>query len=177
MSMVASSEEGAMYLTKPFDCVRKYVEMIDNVPMGAVANRFGLAFLYKLSSYPQFPLPMIDSKIENYISQFIDAYKPKKTHAYFPIYYTALAYNVLTSQHTRDKVAKFSNRFAPFCVKLLEFFKKDLPSAAHQNILEAFKYMLADKEIFYRDLMVDSRGADTLRIYGSNLHSMFKGRQ
>jgi hypothetical protein len=105
---------GAMYLTKPFDCVRKYVEMIDNVPMGTVANRFGLAFLYKLSSYPQFPLPMIDSKIENYISQFIDAYKPKKTHAYFPIYYTALAYNVLTSQHTRDKVAKFSNRFAPF---------------------------------------------------------------
>lgn len=176
ISMIVASEQGAEYFTKPYDSLRKYVDMLVNVPEMSVAHRFGLAIIHKMSYYSPYPPTLLDCKIDNYIMQFMENYNAKKCHAYFAIFYTALAYNILTSPQTRDKISRFSNRYSPFCVALLEFFKKDLPSAAYQNILETFKYMLADKEIFFRDLMTDSRGLDTLRIYGSNLHSMFKGR-
>lgn len=173
--MIASAEKGIQYLTAPAESVKRYCDFITHVPEMSVAHRFGLAVLYKFSTFKDYASQMLDMKIDNYILEFIDAYNPKKCHSYFPIFYTALAYNLLTNATTREKVSKFTNRYAPFCVKLLEFFKQDLPSAAHQNILEMFKFMLTEKEVYYRDLMIEARAADTLKQYFSSLQSIFKG--
>lgn len=178
ISMMASSQSGLDYLTQNnSDYVRKYLEHITHVPEFSVAHRFALAILYKFSSHKDFALSLLDNKIDTYILDFIQRYGAKQSsHSYFPIFYMALSYNILTSPCTQEKVGKFTTRYAPLSACLLDFFKKDLPSAAHQSILEIFKYLMGPKEVYYRDLLIESRAEETLRVYYSSLHSMFAGR-
>lgn len=176
MSMIASSDTGAKYMIKVDQSLRKYVEFVAQVPQYTVAHRFGLSVLYKLSSDPDNTLPMLDAKVEEQIKSFCEAFDPKKHHSFFPIFFTALAYNIFTSDATREKVGKFISRFGPVMVKLLELFAKDLPSAAHQLILDLFMYLMQTKEVYYRDLIAECRAQDTLRRYYSSLQTMFAGR-
>ena len=67
MSMVASSEIGIEYITKPTEAVRKHMDFITNVPEMSVAHRFGIALLYKYSLHKDFSLILLDNKIDNYI--------------------------------------------------------------------------------------------------------------
>lgn len=178
ISMIASSEAGLDYLTqKNSDYVRKYYEHLTHVPELSVAHRFALAILFKMSSHRDFSLHLLDCKLDNYLMTFMQSYITKKSvHSYFPIFYTALAYNVITSLHTREKISKFTTRYAPLLAELLDFFKRDLPSSAHMNILETFRVLLGPKEVYYRDVLVESRASDTLRLYFSSLQAMFAGR-
>lgn len=176
MSMIASSENGMKYMTKVNESLRKYVEFMGQVPPYTVAHRFGISILYKFSCHPENTLGMLDAKVEEHIKTFCETFDPKKHHSFFAIFYTALAYNIFTSEHTREKVSKFINRFGPVMVKLLEVFTKDLPSAAHQFILDLFMHMMQTKEVYYRDLVAECRALDTLRKYYSSLQSMFAGR-
>lgn len=179
ISMIASSDSGLEYLTqKQTDYVRKYYEHLVHVPELSVAHRFALAVMYKMSSHKDFAVHLLDCKVDNYIRSFIDGYSSKKAvHSYFTIFYTALAYNIITSIHTREKMGKFVTRYAPLMTELLEFFKKDLPSAAHLNILEICRFLLGPKEIYYRDLVVEARVQETLRVYYSSLRTLFAGRE
>lgn len=177
VSMMASSERGVDYLTRSTDSIRKFCEIVFNVPEMSVAHRFGVAILYKLSCHKDLAKDLLENKVDNYILDFMSGYNSTICHSYFPIFYMALSFNLLTSQFSRDKISRFINRYGPFCQKLLSFFKKDLPSAAHQTILETFKYLLYDKEIYYRDLMVECRAVDVLREYYSSVESLFKNRK
>ena len=176
LSMVASAESGVEYLLRPNDAIRSLCSMATNVEVNSVAHRFALAFVHKLSYHGDLPAQLLDNKVDAWVLEFVDRYSPKKTHSFFPIFYTALAYNLLTSPACQDKVSKFVNRFAPFCAKLLGFFKKELPVASYYNILELFKYLMVDKEVYFRDLVIESKAPDTLREYASSLISMFKSR-
>lgn len=178
LSMIASSEAGIDYLMqKNTDYVRKYYEYLTHVPELSVAHRFALAIMYKMSSHKDFAVHLLECKIDSYIRSFMEGYDSKKSlHSFFPIFYTALAYNVITSESTREKISKFITRYAPLLTELLEFFKKDLPSAAHLNIIEIFKYLMGTKEVYYRDLLIESRAPETLRVYYSSLRSIFAGR-
>lgn len=177
ISMIASSQGGIEYLTQGTDdMVRKYYEQISHVADLTVAHRFGLAVFYKFSSHKDFALHLLDCKIDSYIMDFLQRYDAKKgIHSFFPIFYTALSYNILTSPSTQEKIGKFTTRYSPLLIALLEFFKKDLPSAAHQTVLEIFKYMFGPKEVYFRDLLIEARAQETLRIYYSSLQSMFSG--
>ena len=178
ISMISSSDSGIDYLThNKSDTVRKYYDQVLHVPELTVAHRFSLAILYKFSSHKDFALHLLDCKTDNYIRDFIAGYSTKKNiHSYFPIFYTALAYNIITNTNTREMLGKFTTRYSPLLIELLEFFKKDLPSAAHINILEIFRTLLGPKEVYYRDLLVESRAQETLRVYFSSLRNIFSGR-
>ena len=175
MSMIASSESGTAYLTKSKESMSRYLDIIQKVPELTVAHRFGLAVLHKLSYSRSLANQMIESKADNYISEFLTNYSSKKTHSFFPIFYTALAYNMFSNPDSRDKISRFATRYAPLLMKLLDFFKNDIPSSAHQNILQLFKYFLVEKEVYFRDLMMECKASDTLRVYSNSLQSMFKG--
>lgn len=179
ISMIASSEAGVDYLTQnKADYVRKYYEHLVHVPELSVAHRFALATMFKLSSHRDFALHLLDCKVDSYLQAFMSSYQAKKgVHSYFPIFYTALAFNVVTSPHCREKLGKFTTRYAPLLAELLDFFKRDLPSAAHLNILETFRALLGPQEVYYRDLLVESRAPDTLRLYFSSLQALFAGRE
>ena len=178
VSMISSSQAGIDYLIETnVEYVRKYYDHIIHVPEFTVAHRSALAILYKFSSHKDFALALMDNKIDTFILDFMQRYSPKKSiHSFFPIYYMALSYNILTSPCTQAKIGKFSTCYATLCASLLDFFKKDLPSGAHQTILEIFRYLMGPKEVYYRDLLMESRAEDTLRVYYSSLQSMFAGR-
>lgn len=178
ISMIASSDAGLDYLTQNNpDFVRTYYEHLIHVPEMTVAHRFALAILYKMSSHKTFALQLLDLKVDSYLQSFMESYQKKKgVHSFFPIFYTALGYNIFTSPHTREKLGKFTTRYSPVLAEYLDFFKRDLPSAAHLNILETFRTLLGPQEVYYRDLLIESRASETLRLYFSSLQAIFAGR-
>lgn len=173
-SMMASSERGTAYLTARPEAVGRYLDVVQKLPEHSVAQRFGLALLHKLSYDRKLAAALLDQKAENFSAQFLAGYKADASHSFFPIFHTALVFNLLANPLAWEKVSRFAARYAPFLTKLLEFFKKDIPPAAHQNILELFRYFLVEKEVYFRDLMVECKALDTLRIYSSSLQAMFK---
>lgn len=173
-SMLASSERGVEYLNPKEDALGRYLDIVQKIPEYSVAQRFGLALLHKLSYNRKLAAAMIDGKAETFTLQFLATYKPDACHSFFPIFHTAFVYNLFTNPLCWEKISRFAARYAPFLAKLLEFFKKDLPPAAHQNVLELFKYFLVDKEVYFRDLMVECKAVDTLRVYSNSLQAMFK---
>jgi len=175
-SMVASSEPGVAYLASKEDAPVRYLDIVQKLPENSVAQRFGLALLHKLSYNQKLAVALLDAKAETFTAQFLASYKPEACHSFLPIFHTALAFNLFANPLSWEKVSRFSARYAPFLGQLLEFFKRDLPPAAHQNILELFRHFLVEREVYFRDLMVECKAQDSLRVLASSLQSLFKGR-